>query len=259
MKLRRILFGLGVLGLVASAVQPGFAGVEAEGGAYAGTTAGGWICGPAARANYGGLGARVRMSSRDVGDEHGSGWTGQVGLGAEYEHVHLTDPRCGDSCTPEDVDMPPDHILGGGYARAGYRWRWFGIEGGVGAYQGWEHNTDETPSAKLFPNARISTGPEESWTVFTGIGSEGVTTARRPAFIYVGGEAAVAKDQRVGLQGSWARQGPSIDDAAGPRVDASWRIPLSTSSYFRAAGGVSVESDSKDVGAEAAMGVGSVF
>ena len=260
MKWRRALFGLGFAGLVGSAAQTGAAGSgEVEGGAYAGTTAGGWICGPAARANYGGLGARVRLTDRDRGHEDGAGWSGQVGAAAEYEHVNLSDPNCSVECNAEDFEVPGDAVMGGAYARAGYRWRWFGVEGGMGLYQGWKDNTDDKPSSRFFPNVRLSTGPEESWSVFTGVGSEGVTSARRPALIYVGGELGAGRGHRIGLQGGWARQGPALDDAFGSRVDLSWRVPLNATSFFRAAGGVSVDLDAEEAGAEGAMTLGSTF
>ncbi|MFW5740619.1 MAG: hypothetical protein ACOC1F_09670 [Myxococcota bacterium] len=42
-------------------------------------------------------------------------------------------------------------------------------------------------------------------------------------------------------------------------MDASWQLPLSATSYFRAAGAFSIEHESEDAGAEAAMALGSVF
>jgi hypothetical protein len=258
MSARRIVLTIGWLTLVVTAAQPVLAvNTELEANAYDGVTTGGWTCGPLARARYGGLGATVRVAQRTASDSHGEGWNARATAAGEYETSRVVDPRCENDCEASDWVTPPSRLLVGLAARGGYRWKWFGLEAGPQAYQGWHKNTDSTPEIKLVPDFAFRFGPQHRIEILAGYGSPGVTTARRPSG-YLGAEIAVGQGHRVGAWGGVSRRGPSTLDDLGSRFDASWRAPISETVFLRSGGSLGLK-DSTVRSGEVSLGVGAIL
>jgi hypothetical protein len=257
MSWRRALLGCGWFCLVVSAARGGAAYTEVESSAYAGTSTGGWTCGPVSQARYGGVGARVIVAEREATPEHGEGFNARVNAAGEYEHDTLKDARCDNDCSSTSSTMPPARFMAGGAVRGGYRWQYFGAEAGVQAFQGWEHNTSRSPSWHAFPDIVFRAGPKQLFEIETGVGSLGVTTARRPSG-WLGVNVAVGGGHRLTASAALARQGPSLLDDMGPRFDLGWRAPVGEKVFLRAGGAVNAREEGVG-GGEFSLGVGAAL
>ncbi len=211
MSLRRTLLVFFSLALCATAPTRVHAATDVEGVAYGGETSGNWGCGPAAHAVYGGVGARVRVSESS-GRFGGSGYTAEVAGAAEHESTSIE--PCA-TCDASDEIAPPDKVMFGAHARAGYQWKYVGVEAGGTVYQGLSHNTDSAPSIGFSPDAELRIGPREVLRGVIGVGSPLVTTLRRPGF-YLGGDVALGPVDLEGRLGQY-RSGPAINDWLGLR------------------------------------------
>jgi hypothetical protein len=227
---RRFLLGSIAVSFLATApVTVGATTTDVEGAAYGGTSAGGWACGPRARANYAGVGGRVRVSE-DAAPLGGKGYTGEVAAAGEYEATRITD------CDPQktgDCTAPPSVIAGGAHARVGHRWTLITLEGGATVYTAWDKNTDTKQSATVFPDAEVgvNTGPARA---VLGIGTPTVTTLRRPG-AYFGYDielTSVGIESRLGV----FRGGPALDGDAVFRADVAALIPVSPAVKLRLGG-----------------------
>jgi hypothetical protein len=229
MRTRRALLVAGLLGLVASATVPGFAGDDTtvfEEATYAGSSPGAWTCGPTGRANYGGLAGRVTETGRRPSRNRGAGLTVQAGAAAELEQVRIVDCRHGASsaCGPDDWRAPPTRLLAGGGLRVGYRWRYFGLLVGGSAYQAWPDHDATQPAWRGLPDAELQFGNAVDFDILLGVGTPTVTGYRRPAVPYVGLGFEVAH-QRVELRAGNTRTGPDVFEPA-PRGDVVWFAPV---------------------------------
>ncbi|HEX7670735.1 MAG TPA: hypothetical protein VF395_14170, partial [Polyangiaceae bacterium] len=235
---RRALLAAGVLAIAATAPSRVRASVEAEGVDYAGTTAGSWACGPRGRANYGGVGARVRVSEEKA-RFGGAGATAELAAAGEHESVKVQD--CGNDC--DQHGDPPARIMLGGHVRAGYQASNWGFEAGGTAYQGWEHPGDGTPSMRAFPDIEFRLGPRESARFVVGVGSPLTTMLRRPGG-YLGLDLAAGT---IDLQARFGvyRAGPSIADDRSTRGDLVALVPIVNSLELR----LGASASGNDVGA----------
>ena len=256
---RRLLLGAGLALLVASAAQPTRAATtkgEVEGAAYGGTTAGGWVCGPVGRANYAGVGARVRFDEREAKKHQGSGWSATVGGGAEAESVEIIKCR-DDPCTAEDEVAPPNTTLVGAQAKGGYHWQHFGVEGGAMAYSGWDDNTDRSPGWAALPVVELSAGRRDKTHVVAGLGSPLVTTMRRPGG-YLGANIKAGDSVEIDARAGAYRVGPGLSEDIGPRGDVVVRIPVGSEVTVNVGASVS-NSDDGGLGAEGGLGASAGF
>ncbi|HZF53788.1 MAG TPA: hypothetical protein VE093_34325 [Polyangiaceae bacterium] len=205
--------------MVLSAAQRSGAGAtgEVEGTVYGGETSGAWICGPTGTMRYGGMGVSAKVAQREASPEEGKGATGSVSVGAEGQAIRAID-------LPDDR-LPPDSLMVGAQARAGYRWRWVGVEGGAGVYEGYDDSDSTNSSILLYPSVEVTVGPGDSAYGVIGVGSPGATTLLRPG-AYLGGgylsKSGFGLDLRTGL----FRQGPAALDMIGYRLDLVGRGPI---------------------------------
>lgn len=226
---KRPLLAVLVLGICATAPTRVRASTEVEGVGYGGTTAGGWICGPVGRANYGGVGARVRVAE-NPGRFGGTGLTGEAAAAVESEssttHCRSTDSGC---------ITDRSNVMGGAHARAGYQWEVFGFEAGATAFQGHDLQSDTKPSIGVFPDAEIAIGPRTVARGVLGIGSPTATTLRRPG-AYLGADVALGKLELQARAGVF-RAGPALADDANTRADVALYIPITEPLSLRIGGG----------------------
>lgn len=225
MKTKRIFLATGLALLIFSAAHRVGAGVtgDVEVDGYGGQTTGGWICGPMARVKYGGGAVQASIVQRGVrtpeGENEGQGTVVTIGGAAEGETIELINDS-----TPPSLASPGRPILGG-QIRAGYRWKWIGIEGGAGMFQGWDSPTAESPVVLPYPSVELSVGPRgKGYGVFGG-GAPFATSIMRPG-LYTGGGFVLDNKMAFDLRAGLYRQGPSRLDAIGPRIDVAGRGPI---------------------------------
>lgn len=234
---RRLLAaGFGLLCLTGAHRVRATPHAEIEAAGYGGETRGGWICGPMGRVAYGGLGVQAKISTRERNDEEGEGTV--VILGASGER-QTTTVRCSSECSADRAVAPPPHVMLGGHARAGYRWRYFGVEGGAGVYQGWDDNTDRRPSVGAYPELELRGGKSGDFAIqgVLGFGSPIVTTIQRPGLY---GGVTVDKKHLLGvdLRTGMFRRGPDVLGSAGWRGDLVGRVTLVPPLELRGGGAV---------------------
>lgn len=211
---------MGCLGIIATSPSRVHAGTEVEGDGFVGTTPGVWACGPVARVNYGGGGARVRVVQENA-PLGGKGLVGEIGGAAVSEANHFV--RCpGDSCDRSDHVMPAARVMFGGNARVGYQWKAFGIEGGADAFQYWENNTDRTPNILVIPDVQLSFRHQDAVKVVAGLGSPTVTTLVRPG-LFAGARVPISFVELEAYAGGF-RTGPT--NSVGLRVDVATSVAV---------------------------------
>lgn len=250
---RRSFLALGCLAIAFTAPHRTRAATEAEAAGYAGTTAGGWVCGPVGRANYAGVGARVRVSENKA--RHGGGG-GLVELGGAAEHESVEIIRCEDDPCERP---PPDRTHLGGHLRAGYMGPFsktgpsFGVEGGATLFQAWEDESDTTPALAWFPDVELAYRPRsEVVKVVLGVGSPSVTHYRRPGAY--GGTDVSAGPVDVQLRAGAFRAGPATADAEF-RADGAVVVPVAGPLSIRAGGSLMTGGDGAEAGGEGQLGV----
>jgi hypothetical protein len=250
---------VGAGGLVVSASPLVIArDIEAEGAVYGGSTTGQWICGPIGRARYAGAAGIARFSEHSVHSKTGPGWTARLGAGAEAESTQIVpmDDGCGRSCN----HAPPDRLLAGGSIRGGYRGRYFGIETGAAAYQGWANSGSRTPEVAPFPELELSFGKPDGGRGFLGFGTPWVTSQRRPALFYAGGAVRLDSRYELVFGTGFFRAGPATFEATAFRVDGQFRARLSDRLELRAGNAFSLDSDyGEEPGFESSLSLATEF
>jgi hypothetical protein len=233
---RRVVLLGGLALLVATAVRPVYGDTELEATEYAGSTTGGWTCGPVGRAKYAGVGAELKTSVRPRSHENGRGWSGTIGAGVEYERVTVTkcDPPCS-VCRCQE-GSPPNRVMAGLGLRGGYHMRWFGLELGMLLYEGWREPDDTQPAIAAFPQLELSVGPQDVLCGVVGIGSPLATTYRRPGLLYGGFDVTMYQPHTLQLRAGLHRTGPSVFDSNGFRLDGAWRFAVTESLRLRVGG-----------------------
>jgi len=228
---KRPLLTFLALGIAATAPTRVRASTEVEGVGYGGTSAGGWICGPVGRANYGGAGARVRIAERP-GRFGGTGLTGEAAAAFERESATI-------ECEPDDTGCVKFRSSGmfGGHARAGYQWEVFGFEAGATAFQGHSTKLNSAASAVVFPDAEIAIGPRTIARGVVGIGSPSVTTLRRPG-AYLGADVMLGSVELQARAGVF-RAGPALFDDTSVRTDVALYVPVTQPLSLRLGGSFS--------------------
>ena len=241
---KRSLLTVLALGIAATAPTRVRASTELEGDGYAGTTAGGWACGPVGRAAYGGVGARARVAERP-GRFGGTGWTGEVAAAGEYE-TSTTE------CKSSNVDCVPNRsaALAGAHARAGYQWEVFGFEAGATGFQGYYRVSDSSPSVAAIPDAEIAIGPRSIARGVVGIGSPSVSTLRRPG-AYLGADVALG-DVDLQARAGIFRAGPALSNDTNARADVAVYLPVSEPLSIRLGGAIGAN----DTGVSGEAGAG---
>lgn len=217
------------LGIAATAPTRVRASTEVEGAGYGGTTAGGWVCGPVGRANYGGAGARVRVAE-NAARFGGTGMTGEAAAALEGEATSA-------ECKFGDCIVNRSSAMFGAHARLGYQWEVFGFEAGATAFQGYDHQNDSGPKVGAIPDAEISLGSRSVARGLIGIGSPTVTTLRRPG-AYLGADVLLDTWELQARAGMF-RAGPALNDDAALRADVALYIPLTEPLSIRVGGSIS--------------------
>jgi hypothetical protein len=242
---KRPLLTILALGIAATAPTRVRASTEVEGVGYGGTSAGGWICGPVGRANYGGAGARVRVAERP-GRLGGTGFTGEAAGALERELATV-------ECKPDDERCVTNRssALLGGHARVGHQWEVFGFEAGATAFQGYMTKYDQTPSAIVVPDAEIAIGPRTVARGVVGIGSPTVSTLRRPG-AYLGADVVIGSVELQARTGVY-RAGPALFDDTSIRTDVALYVPITQPLSLRLGG--SLSGNDKGPGGEASAGL----
>lgn len=201
--------------------------VDVEG--YGGTGAGGWACGPTARATYAGAGANVRVHLNDqpaaaagagrVLEPEGA--SVEVGGAAEsrgYERLTCA----GDPCGAEDV-VPPRTLLGAGRAKVGHDARYWGVRAGALVYMAWDASTDRLPTGFVLPDLDLRVGRRVGFRGVAGFGGYDAPTLLRPGgylgFGYTDVERGWSFDMRGGLHEVFDRQ-------LGVRGDVAFLYPF---------------------------------
>ncbi len=256
MKAKRIFLATGLGLLIFSAGHKvgagGTADVEVDG--YGGRTSGGWICGPMAGVKYGGGAGQVTFAQRDVqtpeGDREGQGTVVTLGAAVEVDDVSftVTDP----TGTPRDGFITA--ALAGGQVKAGYRWRWIGIEGGLGLFQGIPSVYAESPEFAPYPSVELSFGLRGKAYGVVGGGSPLATSFLRPG-VYTGGGFVLANKMAFDLRAGIYRQGASVLDTVGPRIDISGRGPLSDTLSLRLGANVGFHDQGEPLDFEGSAGL----
>ena len=221
MRGRRLFLAAGVGLLVLSAAQRSGAKVkgEVEATGYAGATSGGWICGPLGTMRYGGIAISGSISKREATPEEGEGGTATVAVGAEWQSVRVI--------SPPFKGAPPDSLMFGAQATAGYRWRGVSLEGGSGLYEGYRSATPLGAESRVlpYPTVELVIGPRDTAYGVFGVGSPLSTTLLRPG-IYLGGGFLSYSGFGVDVRTGMFRQGPGALDALGYRLDLVGRGPI---------------------------------
>jgi hypothetical protein len=218
---------VGLTGLIFSAGRrvQAIGSVEAEDAMYGGRTSGGWACGPTGTVRYGGVGAQVTLGARDRNSPKGRGTIVKVAAAGErqsFEVAHL----CSGPCDAPSQNVVNPSLLLGARVRAGYAWRYVGVEGGAGVYQAWKRPSATTPSLALYPDVELSFGRLHRLYGVVGLGSPLVTTVLRPG-LYAGAGIAGASGLGLDLRTGIFRAGPAVFEWAGYRLDLVGRIPIS--------------------------------
>ncbi|MCU0657676.1 MAG: hypothetical protein MUF64_21175 [Polyangiaceae bacterium] len=246
MKRTRFLLLLGVASMVYSAGEPAIAGTtgEVEGGLHGGTGAGNWACGPSARLNFGGLGARGRvwLSPQEQAAVDEAVRTGALPRGfsvgaaavAEARRYKLSACRQ-DPCEGDARQVPPDSTVGAASISVGYDGEWVGARGGVLATQRFRRHTDRSPTLELLPDVALRVGKQQQLRGELGLGSYSIDTLLRPG-LYVGGTLPVSSTLEL-----TARLGVHrvFDGSPGARLDLSSRWRLGGRAHLELAGGIS--------------------
>jgi hypothetical protein len=224
--MRRSILVAGSLCIVATAPARVRASTEIEGDAFAGTSPGGWACGPIGRVNYAGGGARVRVAEQRA-PFGGKGFTGEVAGSAAYESTEFV--RCRGDCETKDRLLPPAQVMFAGHARVGHHWDVFGIEAGATGFESWEHNTSTKPTLYVIPDVELSLRSDDVVKGVIGFGSPTVTTLSRPG-LYAGARVPVATAEVQTYVGAF-RMGP--EHAAGFRADVAALMPIAPGLQIR--------------------------
>jgi hypothetical protein len=124
----------------------------------------------------------------------------------------------------------------------------------VGLLQGWNSPEAESPQTVAYPSVELSVGLRgKGYGVFGG-GAPFATSILRPG-IYTGGgfvlDNKMAFDMRMGLY----RQGPSVSDMGGFRMDIAGRGPLTDEISLRLGGNVGFHDHSLPVDFEGSLGL----
>jgi len=247
---RLVLAGLAT-GIAATAPTRVAASTEVEAAGYGGTTAGGWVCGPVGRANYAGVGARVRVSEH--GPSHiGEGFLGELAGSVERESMTIVSCEKALVCPKGTRENP----MYAGHLRAGYAWETLGVEAGATVYQAYDKPADPAPTTAVVPDAEISYGSPDIVRGVLGLGSPTVTTLRRPG-AYLGVDVPAGRCEIEARAGAF-RAGPALQksftaDAFSARGDVAVYVPLSAPLSLRLGGSVSGNPDG--VGAEGSAGI----
>jgi hypothetical protein len=236
MTLRRCLLATGLAGLVASAARPTRAApgsVELEADGYAGTSTGGWICGPVSRAHYAGGAGEVRYRGRPMDDPESTAFVADGAASVEHERQELL--GCGDPATPCDAPrLPPARTLVAGRARAGVDFGGVALEGGPLVAQWWAAADDASPATRIRPDLDVRIGrAHEGARGHVGFGAPVVTQIRRPGLY--GGLGFERNGWALDAYPSLSRSGPSGDDFAF-RFDAALTAPITRSLGVRGGG-----------------------
>ena len=221
MRTRRVLLvtGLGLM-IVSAGRRARAVGVESEGAVYGGQTSGSWICGPVGTAHYGGAGVQVGVSQRERSDPEGRGFLGDVAAGGERENVALLSCSSG-GCTEEKEGSQLNRLMLGGRVRGGYEGRYYRVEAGLGAYQGWGYDNVGGPvqhftlSTQVYPNLSVAFGKLRRIYGVVGFGTPLVTEILKPG-IY--GAVGVAGAEGFGVElygGAASARGPGLGTRQG--------------------------------------------
>jgi hypothetical protein len=244
---RRSVLAAGVVCMSATAPRAQGTPTEGEVVAHGGSSAGGWICGPVARARYGGAAVRVEHGQRDEADTRRGGWTGIGTFAVERERLSLV--RCDES----DCALPPDRPMVGGSAMASFQSRVAGARLGGGLYQAWRSPRSTEPALAIYPEAELALRLDSPVRALIGIGSSVSTTVRRPG-AYTGADllfTPLTLELRLGVH----RAGPAVFSAVAARGDAVVAYSLIPTIDLRLGASVSGGSRSAPGGGEASGGL----
>lgn len=223
---------VGALSVLLTAPTRVGAATEVEGAGYGGTSVGAWTCGPVGRVNYGGVGARVRVS-QNPGAFGGKGYSVEVAAAGEFERTRIVQCDSQSPCT----SSPPDVLTGGTHIRAGYRGSVATIDLGLSAFGGWNDPTDGAQTLQAFPDFELGLFTGRFGRALGGIGTPTVTTLRRPG-AYLGYDLSlewVDLETRLGV----LRAGPALLDDSALRADLAVLVPLTGGLKLRLGGSVS--------------------
>jgi len=241
MSRRRALLISGFLFLVITAARRvGAAETDVDTGAYGGSASGGWACGPSARANYGGVGAEVRVHTADAPDE---GPVIAVAGAIEHRSYVRLDCKpgpCRDSLG-EGATVPPPSTLGAASVKGGYDGKWVGFRLGALTWEHFSKADDRLPSLFVFPDCTLRIGPLESFRGEIGLGSYAMPTLLRPG-AYLGVAYAPARRWEIAVHGGVHA---TFDDGSGFRGDASLRVPLTDD--LQVGGGFALSSGTREL------------
>jgi hypothetical protein len=246
--MRRAMLFVGCLGIAATAPSRVHAGTEVEADGFVGTTPGAWACGPVTRVNYGGGGARVRVTQENA-PLGGKGLIAEVGGAAVSEANHFVRCTDDDSCDRSKHVMPAARFMFGGNARIGYQWKRFGIEGGADAFQFWDDNKDTTPTIRVIPDVQVSFRHKDVVKIMAGLGSPTVTTLTRPG-LYVGSRVPISFVELEAYAGAF-RTGPTT--SPGFRMDVATSVAVTPALKVRL--GASASEDESLAGYEGSAGL----
>ena len=219
---RRWLLVLGLGGLVVSAAHPAIgAPLDVEAAGYGGTASGGWACGPDARVKYGGGGGEVRVHSKATTDDPESGWSGALGGAVEDRAISYLD--CGQECgSSPPPTVTSGGVVGAGAAKVGYDWRWFGVRGGVNAYEVWDARSDARPTLLALPSLIVRGGRVNGFHVEGGLGSYDVPTIMRPG-LFLGAAYDFEPGWEIALHGGVHQ---TFDGSGGFRGALTLKLPV---------------------------------
>lgn len=249
--------------MIVSAGHRAGAGVtgEVEVDGYGGRTSGGWVCGPMGSVAYGGAAVKASIAQRDrqtpEGEAQGQGTVGAISAAIEGDTITVRDGIESGSTAKLSTGG-----AFGAHATAGYRWRYIGIEGGVGFIQGWSNPTRNAASRLVLspefipiPNVEVSFGDRSKVFGVVGGGSPLATSVMRPGF-YGGGGVVLDNGMAFDLRAGLYRQGPAVLNEAGPRLDFAGRGPVSDSVSLRLGGNIGFhDNDSLPLDFEGSVGV----
>jgi hypothetical protein len=217
---RRGLYAACVIALASTARQAG-GSTEVEAVGHAGSTAGGWLCGPVARANYAGGAARLRQGQRPRNHRHGGGFALTATGAVEHEALSVVSCDEGEGECP----LPPDRLMKGASIEASHHGRLGGATLGLGAYEAWQSAGHRTPALAVYPELELDLriGPPVRGVI--GFGSSVVTTIRRPG-AYLGADLLL-RPLTLELRAGAHRAGPAVFQTLGMRLDGVAALALS--------------------------------
>jgi hypothetical protein len=268
--MRRVTLTTGLVLLVLSAGHRAGAGVtgEVEVDGYGGRTSGGWTCGPAGTAKYGGLAMKASIAQRGVdtptGQGEGQGTVGSLTSAFEVESISIADSP-GYSVKPPG---PWTTIVGGAQVNAGYRWPWFGLEGGLGFFlypmSPREPHSEASTSSEWtvsrdhdvlpFPNLELSFGPRSKAYGVIGVGSPLATSVVRPGLAYAGVSCVLDNKMAFDIRGGIYFRGPGAGEG-GPRFDLAGRGPITDTISLRLGANVGMPDEWTPLDFEGSMGL----